>query len=479
MERDPRRVPLLALVVSSSLAFAQGTGITGRLVANVQSPVMIASARHDPTRLYIASQRGPIRILRLPEEQLLPTPFAQLPSTPSGNGVLGLAFHPNFAANGVFYVCYDTPPGIRIVSGHVSNATPDIADATYTVVASITSPLGSSFGQHSGGWIAFGRDDYLYIPIGNAFNSTVAQDMTRLPGKVLRLDVDGPDNIPGNADDDGQPGDDLNAYTIPPGNPFIGVADVRPEIWASGLRNPYRGSIDPATGDLWWGEVGDRREEINRLPNATAGRNMGYPSTEGETCTGTPAFCANPALLHAVFSYRTGGTEFFTGRSVMGGVAYRGCAIPELYGSFLFGDYFQDYLGSVRIEHSAVVGLTKRTRYLDPSTSITGTACFGVDALGEVYVGILSSNAVHKIVPAATRDGNSNGIPDRCEGLPVPLADFTGDCAVTIDDLVGFLVAFEAGSLDADYDDGTGRGLYDGAVSIEDLLLFLSMFEQG
>lgn len=470
----------LTIALVSASAYAQGTRITSRRVATLSNPIAIASAPSDPSRLYIASRTGRVAILRLPSEELVATPFAQIPDASVGtNGFLGMAFHPNFANNGIFYMSYDGSFGIKIVRGHVSASTPDVADTTYTTVATFRGPIGAGFGQHSGGWIGFGSDGYLYIPLGNAHNSSAGQNMTQLAGKVLRLDVDGPDNVPGNADDDGQPDDDANAYTVPADNPFVGVADARPEIWALGTRNPYRGSIDPETGDLWWGEVGDMYEEINRLPNNTPGRNMGHPNTEGVTCRGSATFCANPALLHAAFAYRTGGNEYFTGRSIMGGAVYRGCAIPELRGSYVFGDYFGTWLGSFRVENGAVTALTKRDSLLGTSTGGIGLTGFGVDAHGEVYYTLLARGEVWKIVPAVERDCNDNGTPDQCEGLPASKGDYNGDCGVTIEDLVAFLTDFEAGNPDADFDDGTGRGLYDGGVGIEDLLRYLTLFEQG
>ncbi|MFY7895884.1 MAG: PQQ-dependent sugar dehydrogenase, partial [Phycisphaerales bacterium] len=137
-------------------------------------------------------------------------------------------------------------------------------------------------GNHVSGWIGFGPDGLLYIPHGDNGSDSNSQNMTTLRGKILRIDVDGPDNIPGNADDDGFPTDNDKLYTIPSTNPYVTDPDVPDEIWVSGVRNPYRCSFDTETGDLWVCDVGGGfREEVNRLTTSSGGANLGWPCAEG------------------------------------------------------------------------------------------------------------------------------------------------------------------------------------------------------
>jgi len=477
----------VALVAVSTLAFAccapalaQGTRIATRLVATVPQPVSIASAPGDTSRLFIVSQMGQVSVLKLDSGQVLSTPFLPAPAVgspfrPSGNGMLGMVFHPQYATNGVFYLSMSTSGGTRLVQGRVSLDSADVADPNLQTL--FLSP-GSS-GQHTGGWIAFGLDGYLYMPLGDGHNSSTAQNPTSIRGKIIRIDVDGPDNIPGNADDDGFPAEVDRNYTIPADNPYADGVEALPEIWARGVRNPYRGSIDPATGDLWWGEVGDTWEEINRLPAGAAGRNMGHGWTQGPVCTSTPANCATPGLMNALFAYQTHSSGQFGGQSIIGGVVYRGCAMPSLNGTFFCSDYYRNWLGGLKVVDGVLVSVINRVAGISGPGVANGITAYGTDAHGEIYFCRLSGNDVYKIEPVANRDCNNNGVPDGCEGLPVCIADFTGDCAVTIDDLLGFLVAFEAGTVEADCDDEFASGEADAAVTINDLLRFLSKFEAG
>lgn len=465
-------------ILLSSVALAQGTRIRAEKVAHVDAPIAMASAPGDFGRLFIVSQLGRIDILDLNTGLVLPTPFQPtIPvgdvNRPTGNGMLGMAFHPQFSSNGIFYLTMSTSSGIRLVQGHVSPQTPNVADAVLTPIL-VHSP-GS--GQHTGGWIGFGLDGYLYLPLGDGHMSSRAQDPMVLFGKIIRIDVDGADNVPGNADDDAFPEDANRNYSIPPTNPYADGVAARAEIWARGVRNPYRGSIDPVTGDLWWGEVGDSWEEINRLPAGAAGRNMGHGWTQGPVCTSTPANCATPGLMNALFAYRTGSAAPFGGNSIMGGVVYRGCAMPQLYGTFVFADYFRTWFGGLRVENDQLVLTTESIGGM--SLAASGITCFGTDARGEIYFARLYGDEVYRLEPAVDRDCNSNGVNDACESLSVCVADFNGDCGVTIDDLLGFLTAFEAGDVGADMGNEAGGPTLDAAVTITDLLNFLTRFEAG
>lgn len=478
------RVALVAVSIMASAwcatAFAQGTRITARLVATVPQPVSIASAPGDHSRLFIVSRYGQINVLNLDSGQVLATPFLPEPMTgspnrPSGNGMLGMVFHPQYATNGIFYLSIAASGSTRLVQGRVSIGSADVADPNLQTV--FVSP-GSS-GQHTGGWIAFGLDGYLYMPLGDGHQSSTAQNPMSIRGKIIRIDVDGPDNIPGNADDDGFPAEVDRNYTIPADNPYADGVAALPEVWARGVRNPYRGSIDPATGDLWWGEVGDSWEEINRLPAGAAGRNMGHGWTQGPVCTSTPTNCATPGLMNALFAYQTHSSGQFGGQSIIGGVVYRGCAMPHLNGTFIFSDFYRTWIGGLKVVDGILVSATSRVAGINGAEVGADIGAYGTDARGEIYFCRVFGDEVYKIEPAADRDCNNNGVPDGCEGLPVCIADFTGDCAVTIEDLLGFLVAFEAGTIEADCDDELASGTADAAVTISDLLLFLMKFEAG
>lgn len=470
----------LALHAVSVSAWAQGTRVVTRQVATVASPVAIASAPNDPSRLFIVSQLGQVSILKLDSESVLATPFLPAPpvgspNRPSGNGMLGMVFHPDYATNGVFYLSMSTSAGTRLVQGRVSPESADVADPNLQTI--FLSP-GSS-GQHTGGWIAFGLDGHLYMTLGDGHQSSTAQNPMSIRGKIIRIDVDGPDNIPGNADDDGYPAEVDHNYTIPADNPYANGIDALPEIWARGVRNPYRGSIDPATGDLWWGEVGDTWEEINRLPAGAAGRNMGHGWTQGPVCTSTPTNCATPGLMNALFAYRTGSSGEFGGQSIIGGVVYRGCAMPYLNGTFICSDFYRSWMGGLKVVGDTLVSATGRVAGVSGTGVLNGITAYGTDSYGEVYFCRLFGNDVHKIEPVVDRDCNNNSVPDGCEGLPLCIADFTGDCAITIDDMLGFLGAFEAGKIEADCDDDLASGTIDAAVTINDLLRFLVAFEAG
>ncbi len=467
------RAWLPSLFLGASGAMGQGLSLRLQPFADVPSPVLVASNTSDPTRLYVASVQQRIWTVRVPGGVRVTTPFLMVPSG-SANGILGMAFHPDAANNRTFYVSYQANGMVTVVSGRLSSTDPDLAEAATTLVG-VFPPLFTAvgdYGQHTGGWIAFGNDGYLYLPLGDASFSTAAQDLQVLGGKVLRLDVDGPDNIPGNTDDDAFPDEANRNYSIPPDNPYAGGGG-RPEIWARGVRNPYRGSIDRETGDLWFGDVGQNLfEEVDRLPAGLPARNLGWPMWEGTRCT---TGCVVPNLIAPILAYPQGGAVPIFGRSVIGGVVYRGCAIPQLTGTFLFADYYSPWIAGVRV----VGGSTILIDRVSSSADFTGVAGIGADAAGEVYVANLNRSQVLKLVPNITRDGDANGVPDACEGRTVCRSDFNGDGGVTIDDLLGFLGAYAAGSTRADYDDGSGTGLFDGAVGVEDLIRYLTLYEAG
>ncbi len=361
------------------------------------------SAPGDDTRLFVMTQAGVVRIYSRATGQLLATPFLTVPVQAAGEaGLLGLAFHPDYAANGYFYVYHGNTTARNIVRYRVS-ADPNVADPASATLIWRVAPGGG--GIHFGGWIGFGPDGLLHIAWGNGGTTANSSSLTSYYGKMLRIDINGPDLLPGTADDDGFPADADRNYRIPPTNPFAGVMGQE-EIWAYGLRNPFRCSFDRETGDLWIGDVGDSREEIDLAPAGTGGgRNYGYPCMDGTICrTGTGCVCNSPLYTAPIHAYqRVSGAA-----AVIGGYVYRGCALPELRGRYIFGDYGQNRVWSFRAVDGAVTGFTD----MSATPPLTGIRSFGEDNSGELY--ICAALGVYRLVPV-TPDCNANGLVDGCE----------------------------------------------------------------
>ena len=274
-------------------------------------PVFLADPNDESGRFFVVEQTGKIRILR--NGELLPDPWLDLSGNVSGSseqGLLGLALHPNFASNGIFFVHYTDLDGNTVVARYEQQSDkPDQVDmdSVFTVLtAEQPAP------NHNGGMIVFGPDGYLYIGLGDGGNqgdpSGNGQNLGVLLGKILRLDVDT------------EPGE--GGYIVPPDNPFVSDPDARGEIWATGLRNPWRFSFDRETNDLWIGDVGQNAfEEINREPAGTGGLNYGWSLAEGPVCYNDPDCESNELLTWPVFAY---GREL--GIAVSGGYVYRGTA---------------------------------------------------------------------------------------------------------------------------------------------------------
>jgi glucose/arabinose dehydrogenase len=348
---------------------------------------------------------GLIRILKT--DVVLATPFLDISTRISSSGergLLGLAFHPDYANNGYFYVSYTrTTDGAIVIERFQVTANPDIADpSSGTVMLDPIPHPGQS--NHNGGWIGFrpqdGNAGYLYISTGDGGSAgdppCNAQNGNVLLGKILRIDVD-----------DGDP-------LIPPSNPFVGNPNFLDEIWAYGLRNPWRCSFDRATGDLYIGDVGQgTREEISfQSASSLGGENFGWKVMEGTSCFGTgncvsPPACNSPTLTDPIYDYAWGAT----GRCIIGGSVYRGCAIPGLSGTYFFADNSTDRIWSFRYDGTSVTEFTDRTAELAPAVgTINSPVAFAEDARGELYiVDHGASGELYKIVanvpPVATNLG--------------------------------------------------------------------------
>ena len=345
------------------------------LAGGLTSPIFVAAPPGDTSRLFVVLQGGVVRVVR--QGTLLATPFldaSALVSCCGERGLLGLAFHPQFATNGYFFVDYTDVAGNTQVVRYRVSANPDLADpASATGILSQTQP----YTNHNGGMLAFGPDGFLYVGLGDGGSGGDpqgnGQNLGTLLGKILRIDVDG-----------GSP------YAVPPTNPFVAQSGARPEVWVWGLRNPWRFSFDRTTGELYIGDVGQNsREEIDVEPPATGGRNYGWNLMEGTACY--QAGCSSTGLTLPALDYLHS-----DGCSVTGGYVYRGSRIPMLAGLYVYADYCQGWVRSFRYQNG------QATEQRDwPSLRPGGPiSSFGEDARGELYVVLYgSAGGVYRIVP--------------------------------------------------------------------------------
>jgi glucose/arabinose dehydrogenase len=338
-------------------------------------PVGIANAGDGSDRLFIVEKGGQIRIVQ--QGVLAPEPFLDIAdrvgASQSEQGLLGLAFHPGYAGNGLLFVNYTDARGDTVVSRFSVSGDPARADpGSEVVVLTLDQPAGN----HNGGHLAFGPDGYLYIGTGDGGGAGDrygnGQNGQTLLGAMLRLDVDR-----------GQP------YAIPENNPFIGNPAVRDEIWALGLRNPWRYSFDRGTGDLYIADVGQNMyEEINhQLAGDRGGQNYGWPIMEGLHCFPADQPCDQSGLSLPVAEY-----DHTQGCSVTGGYVYRGQEFPRLTGIYLFGDYCS---GSIWGLSPPAGGGDWRLEQLGQAD--VRLSAFGQDEAGELYLVDVESGGLLKI----------------------------------------------------------------------------------
>jgi len=355
--------------------------VTLELVADgFSQPVFVTAAPGDARRLFVVEQTGRIRVIR--DGVLLAQPFLDLSALVSAGGergLLGLAFHPAYAANGWFFVNYTDRSGDTRVVRYATSSNLDVADpaSALEILA-----VGQPYTNHNGAMLAFGpRDQMLYVGLGDGGGSgdpdNQAQDLRTLLGAVLRIDV-------GVA----RPAE---PYRVPPGNPLVGQSGARPEIWAYGLRNPWRFSFDLATGDLYVADVGQNAwEEVSVLPsNAPGGQNLGWPRTEGTRCFRPAVGCNTTGLTRPVYEY--GHSD---GCSITGGYVYRGSAIPSLRGRYLFADFCTGWVRSFALDGERATDVRTHTT-LAPGGNVSS---FGQDNAGELYI-VTHGGGVFRIVP--------------------------------------------------------------------------------
>jgi glucose/arabinose dehydrogenase len=351
------------------LALALGPYVT----AGLSAPVFLTQPLDDG-RVFVVEQSGRIRIVK--NGALQTTPFLDITSrvlSGGERGLLSVAFHPQYATNHFFYVYFTTQTNGDI---HIERFTATNADAADPATAKviITAPH-STFPNHNGGLLSFGPDGMLYAGLGDGGSGGDplgnGQNFNSLLGSLLRLDVD-----------HGDP------YAIPADNPFVGQANHRGEVWAKGLRNPWRYAFDQPTGLLYIADVGqDAHEEVDVEPATSGGLNYGWNVTEGFSCYNA-ATCSRTGFTDPVIDYPHSSGAC----SITGGYVYRGAAIPGLQGHYLYSDFCAGFLKSFRYSGGTAVD---QKDWAITSSSVTS---FGKDFSGELY--LISGDKIYKIIQA-------------------------------------------------------------------------------
>ena len=380
---DGRTSAVMDLVVAAANVGPDGYRVR-RIASTFVEPIYLAPIPDGSGRVFVVTKQGRIRILNPATSTSIRTPFLDLSdevSTQGERGLLSMATAPDFARSGIFYVLLTNLQGTievrryRTLAGSRDRADPASGD----VILSIPHPR---FSNHNGGWIGFSEGGRLFVTVGDGGSGgdpdNNGQNVDTLLGKVLRIDLAG-DDFPGD------PGRD---YRIPPTNPFA-QGGGRPEIWAYGLRNPFRASFDPRTRNLWIGDVGQaRREEIDVIKADQGGINFGWDIMEGTApFSGSP----RPDLVPPVAEYAHGSGPR-EGNSVIGGYVYRG-PVEALRGQYFFGDFVTGNLWSIRLAQvrygSTLPASAFRLRNADfapDQGTIDNISSFGVDQAGNLYI---------------------------------------------------------------------------------------------
>lgn len=341
------------------------------LSTGVSAPVFLTQPLNDG-RIFVVEQGGRIRVVR--NGVLQTTPFLDISTrvlSGGERGLLSVAFHPQYATNHYFYVYFTTQTNGDIrIERFTTTANPEVADPASSKLI-ITIPH-SQFSNHNGGLVSFGPDGMLYAGVGDGGGGGdplgSGQNFNSLLGSLLRLDVD-----------HGDP------YAIPADNPFVNQAGKRGEVWAKGLRNPWRYAFDAATSNLYIADVGqDAHEEIDVTATNRSGLNYGWNIMEGFSCYSPASGCNQTGLEQPLIDY-----PHSQGCSITGGYVYRGSDIPDMRGHYFYSDYCTGFLKSLRYSNGTAVdqkdwGLT--------NSSVTS---FGVDFAGELYM--MSGDTILKL----------------------------------------------------------------------------------
>ena len=355
---------------------------------NLNSPVEMAHAGDD--RVFVVEQGGLIKIINS-DGTINSTPFlnvSSLISTGGEKGLLGLAFAPDYATTGRFYINYTNTGGSTVISRYTVSSDPDIANPDGDPLLTIQQP----FGNHNGGCINFGPDGYLWISMGDGGSggdpNNNGQNTNSLLGKMLRIDVSGED------------------YTNPSDNPFV-VSGATTEVWSYGLRNAWKFSFDSETGEVWIADVGQNAiEEINKQPSTEAGINYGWRCYEGNS-TYNSSGCGDPdTMTFPVATYNHSGGRC----SITGGYVYRGTTYPNLVGKYFFADYCSGEIGWVDSDNNL--------EFLEDTNNFFSS--FGQDMSGQLYA--IGSGRVYKII------GETMGVNDQNQNTisvyPNPTSDY-------------------------------------------------------
>ncbi len=412
----------LLLLISLSL-FAFHTPLPAQPILELETfaggftrPVDIQSPGGDDTRLFIVEQAGKIWILDSLGNRNS-SPFLdisnQVNSTGNEQGLLGLAFHPDFDNNPYFFVHYTALNGNTQISLFAVSNDPDSADAS-TEFSILNEP--QPFTNHNGGSIAFGPDGYLYIALGDGGSAgdpgNRSQNLTTLLGKILRININ-----------TAQP------YGIPQDNPFFGAGGgVKEEIWAYGLRNPWKMSFDKLTGDLWIGDVGQgAREEIDFQPfSSSGGENYGWRCYEGTSPYNTANCPPDSTLTDPVYEY----SHLSGGCSVTGGLVYRGSRYPGLYGRYFFSDICTGWIRSL----DSAFNMTDHGAF----SSSNFFVAFGENNEGEVFVAGLNDGKISRIV-----EGGSHLRENKLSEVKVFPNPSSGHLNITIDESSPQIIEFK------------------------------------
>ena len=346
----------------------EGSG-TLHLIAvpgSYNNPLYVTAPPGDTARLFVVEQAGTIRIIQ--HGVLLTTPFMDITGRVGSGGergLLSMAFHPSYATNGFFYVNYTDLNGDTHVERFTVSADSNVADtASHKLILFVKQP----YPNHNGGLVLFGPDGLFYIGMGDGGSGGDPQNRAQSPdsllGKLLRLDVDGGD-----------------PYAIPNGNPYKSGGGA-PEVWALGLRNPWRFSFDPPSGQLFIADVGETMwEEVDVEPASQPGLNYGWRLMEGGHCF-NPDPCNVTSLVAAGLILPRVEYSHADGCAVMGGYVYRGARSPALDGQYFFSDLCGGWLRSFTFANNAVASRTLWT----PDNGLSSPRSFGQDARGEIYV---------------------------------------------------------------------------------------------
>jgi len=346
------------------------------VAGGLEFPVAITHAGDGSHRLFLTLQRG--RVLIHNGTQVLPDPFLDIRPRVSccgERGLLSIAFHPNYETNGFFFANYTNTDGNTVVSRFQRSPNPNIADpASEVILLTVEQP----FSNHNGGQLQFGPDGFLYIALGDGGSAgdpgNRAQNLGTWLGKILRIDI--------NAG---------AGFGVPASNPFVATEGARPEIWALGLRNPWRFSFDRQTGDMFIGDVGQNSvEEIDfQRASSAGGENYGWRALEGSRCFNPPAGCQSAAFTGPILEYaHVGGGG--CGGSVTGGYRYRGPQYPQLNGIYFYADYCRARL------YAASESSGRWTAESPRQVGFSITA-FGEDESGELYFADHAGGAVYRI----------------------------------------------------------------------------------